>query len=227
MARLDRQMPSERWSALYERLSQHEPGAGLDRLIASHRAEVATWPATERFVAPESPWLAGLFEGRFDPRLELAGYARIGQVLTRHAGSLAHREMFGIISALAARLDPTFAPPDVVLAEQNTITSASGCGGGQETWTRGNAAHTIRFSSNATESPSLGMRSEDEWAAIGLPPGCTLSVGSGDFFDDRTLSAAGPCPAVLELGPAWSAVVRGATLDEVRRVLAQTRVPWR
>lgn len=220
-------MPSERWPALYETLSKHTPGPALDLLIAAHRADVATWPATERFVPPDSPWLSGVFDGRFDPRLELAGHARIGQVLTRQSGSLAHRQMFGIVSALAAHLDPTFDPPDVVLDEENTIVSASGCGGGRETWSRGNATHTIRFSSNASESPSAGMRSHDEWTAAGLGPGCALTVASGDFIDDRTLSASGPCPAVLELGPAWSAMVRGATLDEVRGVLAQTRVPWR
>lgn len=220
-------MPSARWSAICERLSKHAPGAALDQLIAAQRAEVVTWPATERFVAADSPWLVGVFEGRFDPRLELAGQAQLRQGLTRQSGSLARGELFGIVKALAARLDPTFDPPDVVLAEENLITSASGCGGGRETWTRGNATQTVRFSSNASESPSLGMLSEDEWTAVGLAPGCTLTITSGDRLDDRTLSASGPCPAVLELGPAWSAMVRGATLDEVRRVLAQTRVPWR
>ena len=212
---------------LCESLSKLTPGPALDDLIAAHRADVATWPAAARFVPAGSPWLAGIFEGRFDPRLELAGCARLEQVLTRQAGSLAHRQMFGIVKALAAHLDPTFDPPDVVLEEENTIVSAYGCGGGRETWTRGNATQTVRFSSNASESPSEGMRSDDQWTASGLAPGCTLTVATGDFFDDRKLSASGPCPAVLELGPAWSAVVRGADLDEVRRVLASTRAPWR
>lgn len=220
-------MTPERWLALCETLSKHTPGPPLDSVIAAHRAEVATWPAAVRFVPADSPWLSGVFDGRFDPRLELAGHARLEQVLTRQTGSVAHRQMFGIVRALAAHLDPTFDPPDVVLAEENTIVSASGCGGGRETWTRGNATQTIRFTSNASESPSVGMRSEDEWTASGLAPGCTLTVASGDFIDDRKLSASGPCPAVLELGPAWSAMVRGAALDEVRRVLAETRVPWR
>lgn len=212
---------------LCDGLSKLPPGPALDDVIAAHRAEVATWPATVRLVPAESPWLAGVFEGRFDPRLELAGCARLEQALERQVGSIAHGQMFGLVKALAAHLDPTFDPPDVVLEEENTIVSANGCGGGRETWARGNATHAILFSSNATESPSEGMRSDDQWTAVGLAPGCSLVVATGDFFDHRKLSAAGPCPAVLELGPAWSAVVRGADLDEVRRVLASTRAPWR
>lgn len=215
-------MTAERWLAWCETVAKHS----VD-LIAAHRAEVLTWPAAVRFVPADSPWLSGVFEGRFDPRLELAGCTSLVHVLKHQSAPLAHGQMFDIVKALAAHLDPTFDPPDVVLDEENTIVSASGCGGGRATWTRGNSTHSIRFTSNASESPSLGMRSEDVWTAVGLAPGCSLTITSGDFLDDRRLSASGPCPAVLELGRAWSAVVQGAELSEVRRVLAETRVPWR
>lgn len=220
-------MTPERWSALCEELSKLTARPALDNLIAAHRHEVISWPPELRSLPADSPWLTGVFDGRFDPRLELAGLARITQVLTRQTGSLAHGQMFDIVNALAAHLDPTFDAPDVVLAEENTIVSASGCGGGRATWTRGNATHSIRFTSNASESPSLGMLSDDTWTAVGLAPGCSLTIGSGDLRDERTFSASGPCPAVLELGPAWSAIAHGAELSQVRRVLAQTRVPWR
>lgn len=219
-------MTPDRWTALCESLSRLPAGPALDEAIAAHRLEVATWPAATRVVPATSPWLSGLFEGRLDPRLELAGWASLEQVLRRQPTSVRHGQMFGIVKALAARLDPAFDPPDVVLSEANTIVSAYGCGGGQETWTRGDATHRVRFTSNASESPSDGMRSEDAWTAEGLAPMCALTIATGDFADDRKLSAAGPCPAVLELAPAWSAVVRGAGLDEVRQVLAESRVPW-
>lgn len=220
------EMTPERWSTLVQSLNALT-GEALEQAVASHRAEVAEWPTSVRSIGADSPWLDGIFEGRFDPRLELVGHATIQQHLEHAPADVRSQEMFQIVRALAARLDPAFDPPDVVLEEENDIRSAYGCGGGGAWWTRGNATQTIRFDSNATESPSMGMRSHDSWTAHGMAEGCALVVEVDDFFDRRKLTASGPCPSVLEVAPAWAAVVRGADAAEVRRVLRATSVPWR
>lgn len=218
-------MTPERWSTLCQSL-EALTGPALEVELAARRAEVAQWPAAVRRIGAESPWLKGVFEGRFDPRLELVGSATLQQHLEgqQRAGGA---QMFELVRMLSAHLDPSFDPPDVVLEEEDNIRSAYGCGGGQAWWTRGNASQSIQFFSNASESPSAGMRSYDRWTAAGLPEGTSLVIELDDYVDGCTLVASGPCPAVLELAPAWTALVRGADVAEVRRVLQATRVPWR
>src|SRR5690348_16823427 len=63
----------ERWSTLCQSLEATS--------LASHRAEVMQWPAEVRRIKADSPWLRGVFEGVFDPRLELVGFATIEQRL--------------------------------------------------------------------------------------------------------------------------------------------------
>ncbi len=215
-------MTPERWSTLCQSLDALS-GPELEQAIASHRAEVAQWPAAVRRIGADSPWLKGVFEGAFDPRLELVGHATIEQKLQ---GRVQYTLMFELVRALGAHLEPSFDPPDVVLEEEDNIRSAYGCGGGSAWWTRGNAEHSVRFHSSASESPSMGMRSYDSWTASGLPEGCSLVIEMDDYDDGLGLVASGPCPWVLELAPAWTAAVRGADLAEIRRVLEATRVPW-
>ncbi|MFO0599050.1 MAG: hypothetical protein U0228_27320 [Myxococcaceae bacterium] len=218
-------MTPERWTALCKSL-ERLTGSILEGVIASHRAEVLTWPASVRRLEADSPWLAGIFEGTFDPRLELAGWASVKQVLERDNANL-RTQPFELLKAFGRHLDATFDPPDVVLEESNDIRSAYGCGGGSASWVRGNSTQTIVFASDASESPSAGMRSYDSWMTRGLANGAVLTVLADDFLDGRTFTASGPCPAVLELAPAWTAFVRGGELPEVKRVLEATRVPWR
>lgn len=219
------EMTPEDWSALRESLDSLT-GPALEAAIAKRRAEVGKWPASLRRIGAESPWLKGVFEGHFDPRLELVGHATIQQHLEGQSG-FSRVQLFDVVRVLAAHLDPKFDPPDVLLEEENNIRSAYGCGGGHAWWARGNATHSIHFHSNATESPSMGMRSYDSWTASGLPDGTSLCIEVDDFVDGAGLTATGPCPSVLELAPAWTALLRGADLAEVRRVLQITRAPWR
>ena len=162
-------MTPERWSKLCQSLDSLT-GPALDEAITSHRAEVAQWPASVRHLEADSPWLQGVFEGRFDPRLELVGHATIQQRLEGERSS-GGPQMFDLVRALAAHLDPAFEPPDALLGEEDNIRSAYGCGGGQAWWTRGNATQSIQFHSNATESPSSAT-----WSAT--PAYAGVSEGS-------------------------------------------------
>lgn len=210
-----------------EEVSKLPPGPALDEAIARRRAEVLQWPASVRHLAADAPWLTGCFAGEFDPRLELVATAELVHVSARGPTSLFSGAFFDVVRAFGARLDPAFAPPDVLLGEEDDIRSANGCGGGRAWWERGSSTHSIRFESAASESPSQGMLTKDQWVARGLAAGCSVLLEVDDFSERRKLSVSGPCPAVLELAPAWAAVLAGARFPEVQRVLSQTRAPWR
>src|SRR5436190_8323649 len=49
----------------------------LASAVAGARDAITRWPAEIRAIKEDSPWLAGIFDGVFDPRLQLVGWATI------------------------------------------------------------------------------------------------------------------------------------------------------
>lgn len=201
--------PTERaWSEVVRLLSSLE-GSALASAIAEARAVVA-WPARLRHVDAACPWLAGLFDGKLDPRLELVGWASV-----KHSHdyrylecNLAQRQLLRIVAAFARHLDPTFTAPDTLLEGGDDIRYASGCGGGSVWEKRGDASRGVLFSDVAIEH-SAEMENDGSWVPYGLAEGHELTVARRDCIGGTyTFSATGPAHAVIELASVWGAMVR-------------------
>jgi len=200
----------------------------LASVVADVRAAIARWPADVRVIGADSPWLAGIFTGTFDPRLQLVGRATIHSTRTHEPNSLYTREAFDLVELFARHLDPAFDPPQDILEDEDEIRSANGCGGGSAWKKRGNATQYISYHCSATES-SAEMHHSESWDATGLAPGTSIVINHRDYYDDLCeLVASGPAPAVFELAPVWEAAVKqGAYIEESRALLRATHVPWR
>lgn len=231
LAALLAQGPSEQaWAAVCEALSRLEDAQTLARAIAVAREPLRRWPAGLRRAdaGPASGWTAGVFEGRFDPRLELVGWASIHH---RHEyaylESPVSGELLDLVAAFARRLDPAFDPPTTVLGSGDQITYASGCGGGRAWKKRGGPTQWVAFESKAVEH-SAEMEFDQSWTAHGLAEGVEIAVTCNDYIGGHyDLAASGPAPAVFELAPVWSAVVHGMPIRKALALLRRTRAPWR
>jgi hypothetical protein len=215
-------MTPERWAAVCAEL-ENVSGAELPLAIDAKRDEVLRWPAAVRHLNADSPWLNGLFEGRLDPRLELVGHAAIRHRHEYTSYTVRTGELFPIMALLGHHLDPAFNPPDVVLGQEDNIVSAYGCGGGSAWEKRGDSTQWIYYDCSATEH-AAGMSTDDSWTAHGLAEGVSLEVQVEDSFGGSYgFAATGFTPAIFELALAWQAVLRGATAEEVRALLATRR----
>ena len=234
--------PSARaWVALCEVLAPLE-GEELEAALAVARGPVGGWPAELRRCGPyypsgqaADPWLQPVFGGRFDPRLELVGWATV-----EHSTPFADpSELCGgdfvpairaIVVAFARFVDPSFDPVDTVLHRDSEFTSAAGCGGGFDEEVRGDERRGLRWYDTTTEH-AADYSADGAWTPYGLAWPGTLSIGrrergAGDYH----FKAAGPTPAVLELAWAWGMLVgqgAGVTGEDARAALAVSRAPWR
>jgi hypothetical protein len=229
---LTAQDPSEKaWDAVCEALCQLQDSEALARAIAVAREPLGRWPAMLRRADANraSPWTAGVFEGRFDRRLELVGWASI-----RHHHEYEYLEspvkserLLDLVAAFARRLDPTFDPPNTVLESGDDIRYASGCGGGRAYEKHGGATQWIAYDNQAVEH-SGDMETNESWTAHGVSEGATVTVGCHDYIGGYyDFTASGPAPAVFELAPVWSAVLRGMPISEALELLHRTWAPWR
>jgi hypothetical protein len=232
LVELTARAPSETaWHAVCEALSRLEDPEALARAIGVAREPLARWPARLRRAdaGPASRWTEGVFEGRFDPRLELAGWGAI-----RHRHEYKYLEspvrsgnLLDLVAAFARRLDPAFHPPNTVLAKGDDIRYASGCGGGRAWEKRGGATQWIAYEDHAVEH-SADMEDAESWTAHGLADGTAITVESHDYIGGYyDFAASGPAPAVFELAPVWSAVLRGTPVSEAPELLQRTWAPWR
>lgn len=229
---LTAQDPSEKaWDAVCEALCQLEDAEALARAIAVAREPLGRWPARLRRAdaGPASRWTAGVFEGRFDPRLELVGWASIG-----HHHEYEYLEdpvesgrLLDLAAAFARRLDPAFDPPNTVLGSGDNIRYASGNGGGRAWKKRGGATQWVAYENQAVEH-SADMEFDESWTAHGLAEGTAITVKCNDYIGGYyDFTASGPAPAVFELAPVWSAVLRGMRISEALELLRRTWAPWR
>ena len=223
--------PSEvAWHALCEALSRLEDPEALARAVAVAREPLGRWPAMLRRAdtGPAALWTAGLFEGRFDPRLELVAW---GSIRHRHEykylESPVRADRLDLVAALGRRLDPAFDPPKTVLQRGDDIRYASGCGGGRAWERRGSAAQWVAYENQAVEH-SADMEDAASWTAHGLAPGSAVTIECHDYIGGYyDFAATGPAPAVFELAPVWSAVLRGIPTSEALELLQRTWAPWR
>jgi hypothetical protein len=228
---LTAQDPSEKaWQAVCEALDQVQDAEALTRAIAAAREPLGRWPARLRRAdaGPAARWTEGVFEGRFDPRLELAGW---GSIRHRHEYEYLQCPVRGnlldLVAAFARRLDRGFDPPDTVLESGDEIRYASGGGGGRAWEKRGAANQWVAYEDRAIEH-SADMEDNESWTAHGLADGTAITIESRDYIGGYyELAASGPAPGVFELAPVWIAVVRGMPISEALELLRRTRAPWR
>ncbi len=221
------QPPSpETWAAICKALGSLADSE-LEPAVALAREPLKCWRPELRTIAADSPWLRGVFDAVFDPRLELAGRATIQhEQKYSYDGSLVRVDLMDIVELFARRLDPAFDPPNVVLEEEDNIRYASGCGGGAAWKYRGNARHWLAHDTRATEH-SADMETWEEWTPHGVADGRSIVIKRHDYGSGTyELSATGDLPAVLSLAPVWKAVLRGASVDEARALLDSIRPPW-
>jgi hypothetical protein len=224
--------PSEKaWDAVCEALCQLEDAEALARAIAVAREPLGRWPAMLRRAdaGPASRWRAGVFEGRFDRRLELVGW---GSIRHRHEyeylkSPVRSERLLDLVAAFARRLDPAFDPPNTVLESGDNIRYASGCGGGRAWKKRGGATQWVAYDNQAVEHAG-DMETVETWTAHGLADGTAITVECHDYIGGYyDFAASGPAPAVFELAPVWSAILRGMPISEALKLLQRTRAPWR
>jgi hypothetical protein len=132
--------------------------------------------------------------------------------------------VYPIVRVLAQHLDPSYDPPDTVLAKENEYTSAYGCGGGHDFEKRGDEQRFLTWYDTITEHSATDT-SEGAWEACGLANGYLLKVGRDDGGSHcYNLSVTAPARLAQEVVAVWAALVErepGVTVEHAREELVR------
>ena len=244
---LNREPSESRWRELCGHLAGMVDSVAIELGVLAVREQLQGWPARMRragslgsFAEATAPWLARLFRGACDSRLELVGWAYVRHESEHHPGEdrfLDNKDPYGlgpdfstlirpVVFAFARHLQPDFAPPNVRLSCEGRVEPASGCGGGFEAETWGDAERGLRWHAMITEH-AADYSSDGAWTVYGLNEGLMLKVGDRERgAGTYTFEAEGPTPEVLELALAWGELLRvgpGWSYDEALDCLARVR----
>lgn len=215
-ARASREPSLAHWRQIAETLAKL-PAEDLPPVITALREPLRAWPAEmrrESTYSARAPWLAGLFKGVIDPRLELIGWADIAHRQDFEEPDLCGTPdyvegIYAVTKLFAQALDPAFNPPDAVLSKDSEYTAAAGCGGGFDEERRGNEQQGMLWYDKIEESPSGNDPSAGTWSPYGLAGGYELHIGRFiQYKGYYTFSVSGPAPKVFELAHAWGILLR-------------------